>query len=111
MFAKLLQCSLEVQQHKKLRRVLTSYNCLQEAPCKRTLGAFFMKEVDHGRAFLRQSKQTELFEQFKSSCKASGKLVPKADGVLISDELKVISRLMWNSSSQIIVGLAMDAED
>ena len=56
-------------------------------------------------------RHCELCEQFKSSCEASGKLVPKADGVLIFDEVKVISRLMWNSRSQTIVGLAMDAED
>ena len=37
--------------------------------------------------------------------------MPKANGVLIFDEVKVISRLMWNSRSQSIVGLAMDAED
>ena len=39
------------------------------------------------------------------------KLEPKADGVLIFDEVKVISRLMWNSRSQTIIGLAMGAEE
>ena len=34
-----------------------------------------------------------------------------ADGALIFDEVKVISRLMWNSRSQIIIGLAMGAEE
>ena len=34
-----------------------------------------------------------------------------AEGVLIFNEVKVISQLMWNSRSQTIVGLAMTADD
>ena len=41
----------------------------------------------------------------------SGKLEPMADGALIFDEVKVISRLMWNSRSQSIIGLAVGAEE
>ena len=36
---------------------------------------------------------------------------PQADGVLIFDEVKVVSRLQWNSSSQEVIGLAMVPED
>ena len=36
-----------------------------------------------------------------------GKKESKKDGVLIFDEVKVISRLMWNSRSQTLVGLSM----
>ena len=36
---------------------------------------------------------------------------PQGDGVLILDEVKVISRLMWNSRSQRIIGLAMGPEE
>ena len=36
---------------------------------------------------------------------------PKADGVMIFDEVKVISRIMWNSRSQTMIGLAMSYED
>ena len=35
----------------------------------------------------------------------------KKDGVLISDEVKVISRLMWNSRSQTLIGLSMRPEE
>lgn len=90
---------------------LKSFDILQ-LPARSTLQAYtgcFLHEG--GASWESISKQTEMFEQFKSSCEASGKLVPKADGVLIFDEVKVISRLMWNSRSQTIVGLAMDAED
>ena len=52
-----------------------------------------------------------MFQQFKESQKVLGKLEPLADGVLIFDEVKVISRLMWKSRSQTIIGLAMNAED
>lgn len=34
-----------------------------------------------------------------------------ADGVLIFDEVKVVSSVLWNSRSQKIVGLAMTSED
>ena len=81
-------------------------------PARSTLQAYtgcFLHEG--GASWESISKQTELFGQFKSSCEGSGKLVPKANGVLIFDEVKVISRLMWNSRSRTIVGLAMDAED
>ena len=36
---------------------------------------------------------------------------PQGDGVLIFDEVKVISRLMWNWRSQRIIGLAMGPEE
>ena len=35
----------------------------------------------------------------------------KKKGVLIFDEVKVIARLLWNSRSQQVVGLAMTHED
>ena len=36
---------------------------------------------------------------------------PKADGVLVFDKVKVISRMMWNSRSQTMIGLAMSYEE
>ena len=42
---------------------------------------------------------------------ADKKREPQGDGVLIFDEVKVISRLMWNSRSQKLIGLAMSPED
>ena len=90
---------------------LKSFGILQ-LPARSTLQAYtgcFLH--DSGASWESISKQVEQFEQFKSMCKATGKLVPMADGVLIFDEVKVISRLMWNSRSQTIVGLSMTAED
>lgn len=42
---------------------------------------------------------------------ADKKREPQGDGVFIFDEVKVISRLMWNSRSQKIIGLAMNPEE
>jgi len=57
------------------------------------------------------SEQACMYEKFKQQCSRSGKQMPMGDGVLIFDEVKVISRLLWNSRSQKIIGLAMTAED
>ena len=56
------------------------------------------------------AKETERFAAFKEQ-HLSEKKEPKGDGVLIFDEVKVISRLMWNSRSQKIIGLAMSLDD
>ncbi|XP_065907460.1 uncharacterized protein [Dysidea avara] len=90
---------------------LKSFNILH-LPARSTLQAYtgcFLHEG--GASWESIAKQVELFQQFKASQKAQGKLEPLADGVLIFDEVKVISRLMWNSRSQTIIGLAMNAED
>lgn len=52
-----------------------------------------------------------LYKAFVEKKKAEKKHVPLAVGVLIFDEVKVISRLMWNSRSQQMIGLAMQPED
>lgn len=43
--------------------------------------------------------------------KEKGRIPPEGDGVLIFDEVKVIARLLWNSCSQRMVGLAMTHDD
>ena len=63
-----------------------------------------------GSSHERMAKETERFTSFKQQCLAEKKKEPKGDGVLIFDEVKVISRLMWNSKSQKI-GLAMSPDD
>ena len=57
------------------------------------------------------SKYIEEYEKFKALCIKAGKQAPLGNSVLIFDEVKVISRLMWNSRSQTIIGLAMNAND
>jgi hypothetical protein len=49
--------------------------------------------------------------QYKKFCEQKKPVAPEADGVLIFDEVRVVSRLMWNSRSQRVVGLAMSHED
>jgi len=89
---------------------LKSFNIFQ-LPARNTLQAYtgcFLHEG--GASWDSIAKQVEMFQQLKESQKV-GKLEPLADGVLIFDEVEVISRLMWNSRSQTIIGLAMNAED
>ena len=57
------------------------------------------------------AKEAERFIAFKQQCVVDKKLEPQGDGVLIFDEVKVISRLMWNSRSQKIIGLAMSPDE
>ena len=58
-------------------------------------------------------QQAKAFEDFKAEkhLKNPHALQPKGDGVLVFDEVKVVSRLLWNSRSQEIIGLAMNHED
>lgn len=57
------------------------------------------------------AKEAKRFQSFKQQCLVQHKKEPKADGVLIFDEVKVIARLMWNSRSQKIIGLSMTSDD
>ena len=51
------------------------------------------------------------YEAFKEQQKQEHNILPESDGVLIFDEVHVISRIMWNSCSQRVVGFAMTPDD
>ena len=51
--------------------------------------------------------QTTHYVAFKEQCVKSGKQVPKADRVLIFNEVKVACQLLWNSRNNTLMGLAM----
>ena len=55
--------------------------------------------------------QVARYVVYIEECRKSGKQEPKADGVLIFDEVKVASQLMWNSRSHQLMGLAMTSDD
>jgi len=48
---------------------------------------------------------------FMEESRTLGKQEPKADGVLIFDEVKVACQLMWNSRSHQLIGLTMTSDD
>ena len=48
---------------------------------------------------------------FRAEKMKKGEHEPQADGVLIFDEVKIVSSLLWSSRSQKIVGLAMTTEE
>ena len=57
-------------------------------------------------------RQAKLYQAFKEQLLRNPHASePKADGVLIFDEVKVVSRLLWNSRSQEVIGLVMNAVD
>lgn len=56
-------------------------------------------------------KQAQLYKVFKDQQLEKHAHEPKGDGALIFDEVKVVSRLLWNSRNQEIIGLAMNPED
>ena len=58
-------------------------------------------------------KQAIQYESFKDEQLSKNPHAPQpmGDGVLIFDEVKVVSRLLWNSRNQEVIGLAMNPED
>lgn len=87
---------------------LKGFNILQ-LPSRATLqsytGAFLHDQGANSACIADQVAQFVLFCQQN---KKEGKQESMQDGVLIFDEVKVVSRLMWNSRSQTLIGLAMD---
>ena len=87
---------------------LKSFKILQ-LPAKSTLQSYtgaFLHDPGANTACI--SDQVAQFVAFCQQCKKEGKMESKKDGVLIFDEVKVVSRLLWNSRSQTLIGLAMD---
>ena len=89
---------------------LKSFDILQ-LPSRSTLQAYtgaFQHEA--GAATESISKQVERYRIFQQSCEAENKRKPLSTGILVFDEVKVVSSLMWNSRSHRIIGLAMTEE-
>ena len=57
------------------------------------------------------SDQVAQYVLFKAECEKQGKHLPKSDGVLVFDEVKVACQLMWNSRNNALSGLAMTNKD
>ena len=90
---------------------LNSFNVLQ-LPSKSTLqsytGAFLHDSGACNDSIIIQVTQ---YKAFCQSCQDKGGVLPMSDGVLIFDEVKVISSMIWNSRSHHLVGLAMSPEE
>ena len=87
---------------------LKRFNILQ-LPSKSTLQSYTGAFLHDAGACIED--QVAQFILFCDLLKKEGKFESKKDGVLIFDEVKVVGRLMWNSHSQTLVGLAMNAEE
>ena len=90
---------------------LKSFNILQ-LPSRSTLqsytGAFLHNPGANSTCIADQVAQYVVNCQQRQK---EGKPESKSDGVLIFDEVKVVNRLMWNSRSQTLIGVAMDHKE
>ena len=90
---------------------LKSFNILQ-LPSRSTLqsytGAFLH---DPGANSSCIADKVAKFILFCQQSRKNGKQESMNDGVLIFEKVKVVSRPMWNSRSQSLVGLAMDHQE
>uniref|UniRef100_A0A1X7V7C0 Uncharacterized protein n=1 Tax=Amphimedon queenslandica TaxID=400682 RepID=A0A1X7V7C0_AMPQE len=88
---------------------LSSLIGILQLPCCSTLQAYtgaFLHEPGASRFCIEKQ-----VAEFVLHChRREGKKESKKDGVLILDDVKVISRLMWNSRSQTLIGLSMTQE-
>ena len=64
-----------------------------------------------GASHNRLAQKATHFKEFELQRQAENLKIPQGDGVLIFDEVKVVCRLMWNSRSHQLVGLAMSHEE
>ena len=81
-------------------------------PSKSTMQAYtgaFIHEP--GASSVCIADQVTRYLLFAEECRKAGKQEPKADGVLIFDEVKVACQLLWNSRSQQLLGLSMTTAD
>ena len=83
-----------------------------QLPCRCTLqsyvGTFLHPPGASSACLIDQVAQYVLF---KEKAKSEGRQEPKSDGILVFDEVKVVTRLMWNSKSQRLIGLAMSSDE
>lgn len=55
--------------------------------------------------------QYQRYQHFCEQKEKNGSLKPESDGILVFDEVKVISKVLWNASSEEISGLCMSDAD
>ena len=92
-------------------KALQSFGILK-LPSKSTMQAFtgtFMHSPGASNACIVD--QVARYVAFKEQCCKASKQEPKADGVLIFDEVKVACQLVWNSRNHQFMGLAMNSKD
>ena len=70
------------------------------------MGAFL-----HKAGACSESISKQIYGDYINQCEKEGKLIPKSDGTLIFDEVKVVSGLIWDSRNQRIIGLAMTEKE
>ena len=90
---------------------LKSFNILQ-LPSRSTLQAYTGAFLhDSGANCACIADQVAQYLVYCQQRQKDGKPESKGDGVLIFDEVKVVSKLMWNSRSQSLIGIAMNHKE
>ncbi|XP_065177045.1 uncharacterized protein LOC135806751 [Sycon ciliatum] len=90
---------------------LKSFGILQ-LPSVRSLKHFTGAHLDNpGWCEDNMVFQLQKYSNFKKVAEAEQRLVPTGDGVMVFDEVKVVSKVLWNSKSQQIYGLSMTSDD
>lgn len=56
-------------------------------------------------------EQQQKYEELKIQTQNKGSPIPKGDGLLIFDEVKVIEKLIWNSKNHKFIGFAMEEKE
>lgn len=92
-------------------KALKSFNVLN-LPSKRSLQKFVSHNNDDpGRCDDYLGEQMKKYAAMCEELRKNGKPVPDAFGALIFDEVKVISKILWNSKNNSLIGLAMSPEE
>ena len=92
-------------------RALKGFKILN-LPSKTTLQKFTRSKLDGpGEADRYLAAEMKKYDQFKENLKNEQKPVPDGYGILIFDEVKVISNTLFNSKNNAMIGYAMTAEE
>ena len=92
-------------------KALKSFNILN-LPSKRSLQTFVGKNNEGpGKCDSYLSEQMKTYSAMCDELKSKDKPAPDGFGALIFDEVKVVSKLLFNSKSNSLVGLAMSPDE
>ena len=90
---------------------LKSFGILQ-LPSVRSLKHFIGSNLDKpGWSEDHMIFQLQKYGNFQKVAEQDGRPAPLGDGILVFDEVKVVSKVLWNSKSHEIYGLSMTSED
>ena len=92
-------------------RALKSFQILN-LPTQKSLQKFISDKIDiPGECHTYLEQQGKLYQTMCEEHKQKGKPVPDGYGALIFDEVKVISKILWNSKNNKMIGYSMGPDE